>query len=998
MNFPLSSLFAVAALLAGTVSVDADTAPVDFDQSIAPILAKHCLQCHRGADSEGGLDLSRKETSFAGGESGSAIKRGLIDESLLWKRIEAGEMPPEKPLLSDERELIRRWIEAGAVWGTNPIDPFASSNDERAGRDWWSFQPIERPQIKEIGSDAIDRLIHDKLEAAGLAPSAPASPRELLRRMSFDLLGLPPTPEQVDAFEKAMKKDRGSAVANLIDSLLASHHYGERWARHWLDIARFGESHGFERDSLREDSWHYRDWVIDQLNEDVPYDQFVRSQLAGDVLNPENPSAAIPTGFLVAGAWDEVGQSQQSAAMKAVVRQDELEDYVGTVGQAFLGLTINCARCHDHKFDPISQREYYRMAAAFAGVRPRSYSVFDPQAEQRRGELDPEIKQLQKRVRSLEETVHLRMIAKDPDVALAPRKIVATARWEFEDGLLDRIGNAHAIAHRGAKISDGNLILDQKSGFARTANQPFELKEKTLEAWVRLSDLSQRGGSLITIHKTDDKTFDAVVFGERKPREWMAGSEFFRRTRDFGGKEEDMADRQFTHIAVTWAADGTISGYRNGEPYGEPYQVDQLVTFEPGQWFIQFGLRVGTPAPSRQLHGQLDTAQVYDRALSAEEIRQSFQYEASRIKRADILAAMTDEEESQHTQLKERIAECKTQREQLEPYSIYAVNPQPPAKTHLLARGNPNSKGDELAAGGIEAIVGPEAEFGLELDASDRQRRIALANWITSDANPLFARVIVNRIWHHHFGTGIVDSPNDFGFSGGRPSHEELLDWLAAELIESGFRLKHIHRLILGSRTYQQSSRSRKSAAGLDSDNRLLWRYTARRLDAESLRDNILFVSGQINLQRGGPPYQDFETHVHNSQFYKMVDRDHPDVYRRTIYRTWIRSGRSQLLDVFDCPDPSTTAPKRTVTTTPLQALTMMNSSFTLRMADRFAERVSREAGDDPREQADRVYRLAYGRRIDREEATSATRFINDYSLSAFCRAVLNSNEFIHVD
>ena len=320
---------------------------------------------------------------MSGGDSGEAIDRADPQQSLIWKRIEADEMPPEHPLPDDERAVFRDWLKAGAEWGTEVIDPFATSSDQRAGRDWWSLQPIQRPSLTQSGSDSIDHLVRAKLDSVALSQSPPASPRELLRRMSFDVIGLPPTPEQVDAFERAMGSDPKSAVDELIDRLLSSHHYGERWARHWLDIARFGESNGFERDSLREHSWHYRDWVINALNKDLPYDAFVRRQLAGDVLHPKNPDATIATGFLVAGAWDEVGQSQQSAAMKAVVRQDELEDYVGTIGQAFLGLTINCARCHDHKFDPITQREYYQLTATLAGVRPGTRTVIDPKDERR---------------------------------------------------------------------------------------------------------------------------------------------------------------------------------------------------------------------------------------------------------------------------------------------------------------------------------------------------------------------------------------------------------------------------------------------------------------------------------------------------------------------------------------------------------------------------------------------------------------------------------------
>ena len=318
--------------------------------------------------------------------------------------------------------------------------------------------------------------------------------------------------------------------------------------------------------------------------------------------------------------------------------------------------------------------------------------------------------------------------------------------------------------------------------------------------------------------------------------------------------------------------------------------------------------------------------------------------------------------------------------------------------THVLLRGNPANLGEVVSPAGVAAVGTGDDGFRLAQDADDADRRRQLANWITNARNPLFARVIVNRLWHYHFGMGLVPTPNDFGFNGGRPSHPLLLDWLASELIDSGWSLKHVHRLMVTSATYLQASRFRADCAAVDAGNRLLWRRSPARLEAEALRDSILSVSGQLNTKYGGAPYQDFDTHVHNSQFYKMTDPDGPEFYRRTIYRTWIRSGRNHLLDVFDCPDPSTTAPTRAVTTTPIQALALMNNSFILRMADRFAARVSKDVGANTVAQSNRVYELAYGRLPNEEETTVASKFIGTYGLSTFCRVVFNSNEFIHVD
>ena len=343
---------------------------VEFEREIAPLLARRCLECHFGPESKGGLDLSKAASIRKGGESGVAIVSGKAVESLVWQRVQDDEMPPKKPLLADEKTLLKRWINAGAKWQGGSIDLFRFTSVARAGYDWWSLQPLQRPKLPELTKatslNPIDLFVHSKLQKHGLLPSVVADRRTLIRRLSFGLLGLPPSAKDVKRF---VTDHSPNAYEDLVNRLLDSPHYGERWARHWLDIARFGESQGFERDKLRDHSWRYRDWVVQAFNQDMPFDTFARLQLAGDVLQPSDTSATIATGFLVAGAYDEVGQSQQSAAMKAVVRQDELEDYVSTVGQTFLGLTIHCARCHDHKFDPIKQFEYYRLTAALSGVR-----------------------------------------------------------------------------------------------------------------------------------------------------------------------------------------------------------------------------------------------------------------------------------------------------------------------------------------------------------------------------------------------------------------------------------------------------------------------------------------------------------------------------------------------------------------------------------------------------------------------------------------------------
>jgi hypothetical protein len=690
-----------------------------FDDEVAPVLARRCLDCHSGPEPKGKLDLSRKERALAGGEGGAAIVPGKPEESPLWEKVAAGEMPPKAPLPEAERVVLRNWIASGAAWGTDPIDTFRVTTDRRAGRDWWSLQPVVRPSPPAVQRDGwarspIDRFVLATLEARGLAPAPEADRRTLIRRLSFDLTGLPPSPEEVDTFRNDPRPD---AYERLVDRLLASPQYGVRWARRWLDLARYGESNGFEFDEFRPNAWRYRDWVVDAINRDLPFDEFARLQLAGDVIRPEDPGAVAATGFLVAGAYDSVGQNQQSEAMKAVVRGDELEDVIGAVGQTFLGLTVNCARCHDHKFDPIRQAEYYRLASALGGVRHGERDLPNPAG---------------------------------PDSAKA-----------------------------------------------------------------------------------------------------------------------------------------------------------------------------------------------------------------------------------------------------------YAVAPREAGTTRIQLRGNPKLLGDVVTPGGVAALRGPSPDFGLAADAPEGERRRRLAAWVTDPSNPLFARAAVNRLWEGHFGAGIVETPSDLGFNGGRPSHPELLDWLAAELAAQGWSLKAIHRRIVTSATYRQSSRLDPKAQRGDAGNRLLWRMTPRRLEAEMVRDAMLSVAGMLDVSLGGPSFRDFEivkAPGTAALLYPPIDPTRPGLDRRTLYRAWARGGRNALLDAFDCPDPSAAAPRRAVTTTPIQALALMNNALVLHLSDRLAGRLEREVGPDAGRQVDRAYRLAFGRLPEPDERARAVALVERFGPAALARAIFNSNEFLYVD
>jgi len=996
-------------------AVAGDEPPVAFDREIAPLLVRRCLDCHSGTEKKGMLDLSRAESATKGGESGAAIVPGKSADSLLWQRVRDGEMPPKKPLLKEETELLRRWIDGGAKWGASPIDPFAFTTNARAGYDWWSLQPVKRPPVPEVRSsksetrNPIDAFVWTRLQKESLVPSPSADKRTLIRRLSFDLIGLPPTPAEFAEFEK---DDSPKAYEKLVDRLLDSPHYGERWARHWLDIIRFGESQGFERDKLRMNSWRYRDWVVSAFNRDLPYDEFVRLQLAGDVLRPDDPEAIIATGFLVAGAYDEVGQSQQSAAMRAVVRQDEMEDYVSTIGETFLGLTVHCARCHDHKFDPILARDYYRMSAVLAGVRPGDREIPAGnegwRASQQKivAHMNRELDSLTARLKELEADTRKTILTERRtriDKKVPPQPI---ARWEFNDDLKDSIGELHVTAN-GAKLKDGSLLVNGRQAFAATEPLKKPIKEKTLEVWLRLEHRNQTGGGAITLQTLDGQTFDSIVFAEREPNRWMAGSDGFVRTQSFQAPEETEADNQVVHLAIVYHADGTITGYRNGQSYGQPYKSSGTITFEAEKSQIVFGLRHSPVGGNRMLAAAIDRAALYDRALSPGEVAASAGVFTDAISEQELLAQLTESVKADRTRLKFESDHLRKQLARASEDRVYAVAPKNPEATHLLLRGNPATPAEEVFGGGISAISHRPSDIGrmketpelsLPKEATDAERRKGLASWIADRRNPLFARVIVNRLWHYHFGVGIVDSPSDFGFNGGRPSHPELLDWLATELMDHDWSLKHLHRLMVTSATYRQSSRPQFEATKKDAGNRLLWRKSPQRLDAETLRDAVLRVAGELNPTVGGPGYHDFTTFVFNSQFYDIIDPVGNSFYRRSLYRTWVRSGRNPFLEVLDCPDPSTKTPRRAVTTTPLQALSLLNNSFMLRMSQRLAETERQNTTSVSSQDVSRMVERVLGRKPSELEIAELRTFATQHGLPTLARVLFNSNEFLYID
>ena len=578
----------------------------------------------------------------------------------------------------------------------------------------------------------------------------------------------------------------------------------------------------------------------------------------------------------------------------------------------------------------------------------------------------------------------------------APPGPAPLIRWTFPGGAAPADGKLHG----GAEVVAGRLRLHKaRESYFESDPLPETIREKTLEAWVVLSDPDQGGGAAISIENSADRDFDAIVFGERQPRKWIAGSGGFARTHDLEAPQESTPVGQPVHMAAVYRGDNSITLYRNGERYAPPYvPATGLRTFEKGAATVLLGLR-HHGAGNGFLEGEILQASLHARALDDAEVAASFRAGEGAFSQEEILACLNDVERASHARATARIDELQAEAAALSAkaeMSYVGVRVEPPP-TALLLRGSVTSPGAIMTPAGLSAITAVAADLGLTPEAPEAQRRRRFAAWIAAPANPLPPRVIANRVWQYHFGRGLVATPSDFGLNGGRPSHPELLDWLAGELVRSGWRLKALHRSIVLSSTYRQASTHDEQGAAIDADTILLWRYPPRRLEAEAVRDAMLTVSGELNRAIGGPSFRPFTTTSFNATFYQPLDRDDPEFNRRTVYRMNINSGKEPLLDAFDCPSPSVKTPTRGETITPLQALSLMNNSFVQRQADRLAERALAAAGGDLPVAIDRAYQRVLGRRptdAQRQQALTAAR---ERGLGSVCWALLNSSEFLYV-
>ncbi len=957
------SLAAGCLLLGLCLTPRYDTAADDqvrfFRENVEPILVGRCLECH-GSEQKGGLDLRTKATALKGGESGAAIEPKQPEESLLYDYVLNEEMPPKQPLSKKEIAILKQWIEQGAHFPDKPLDPFAASTDKRAGYDWWSLRPLSSAAPPEPAGipaawnkNPIDRFIYAKLADKKLQPSPPAKRRDLIRRLTYDLTGLPPTPVEVEAFINDKSPD---AYEKLVDRLLASPHYGEQWGRHWLDVVRFGESRGFERNEIINNAWPFRDYVIRSFNEDKPFNRLIREHLAGDVIGPGDPEIEVATTFLVSGPYDDVGN--QDAAQAAQIRANTIDEIIRATSESFLGLTVGCARCHNHKFDPITQDDYYGLYATFAGVNHGSRVVATAEAKQAHA---AKLKPLQETQTQLEQQ-----------------------KRELEQ----------AVTARADQLAEKLQAGWTRPAIKRTGTE--ETFDPVEARYVRL-----------TVDGVDSNPNGRTGYRIEEFEVWTAGAESRNVALAANGATAEGKSRVAQDFDGAYSARQTIDG-RFGARWIA--QGPELTITLPQPETINRVLFSSDRSGAAGNHSVATFVSEYRIAVSNDgknwtEIVNSRDRlpvnDAHRRKRL-FDAAITKGEHKQLGDLNRKLREVRGQIAAVAPLPSWWVGnfQQHAGPYHVFGGGNPQKKVQTVVPASFSALDRTAKPYRQEKELPEAQRRLALADWLTADGNPLPARVLANRIWHYHFGTGIVATPSDFGFMGSRPTHPELLDWLAGQLLKTGWRLKPLHKQIVMSQTYRQSSAYREEAAQVDADSRLLWRFPPRRMAAEEIRDAILQVAGKLDKRRGGPGFRLYRYLQDNVATYVPLDEYGPQTYRRSVYHQNARAARIDLMTDFDSPDCAFAAPRRAQTTSPLQALTLMNHDFTLDMSAALAARLQQESGkqNSVQQQVRRGFELCYSRAPSAEESSACATLIEQYGLRAFCRVLLNSNEFIYLN
>ena len=1049
----------------------ATTRPISFKNDIQPIFQKACVRCHGPEKQKGDYRLDIRVTAFKGGETFAPnILPGKSESSPLIRFVAGIDnlaMPPEGDrLTSDEIGLLRAWIDQGASW---PDDVAGTAQDKN---DLWSLKPLMQPSVppgektngQNIPESPIDAFVGLKRIEKNFRSVGQADRRTLVRRVSFDLIGLPPTADEVDSF---IADPDPNAYEALVDRLLESPQYGERWARHWLDAAHFAETHGNDQDRIREHAWPYRDYLIKSLNEDKPYSRFVEEQIAGDVLFPGDPYATAALGFLAAGPWDEssLRDIREDTIDRQIARYLDRDDMLSNVMNNICSLTVQCARCHDHKFDPISQRDYYSLQAVFSGVeRANRQFDTDPEILRQRTELTRRKRDIEQRSPSEVERLTsnevqqeiaiweqslgsnslgwhvvdaetftstdgatLKKLDDGSILSSGPRPEMDTVTiissplprrlstenssrnsqdselGKSKDRRLDQITaiRLEVLTHEslphggpGRQPDNGNLHLSEFEVFLEGCNQKLTLMNPTADFnqqdWEIAKAIDQNESTAWGIHPKEGLSHQAV-FELKEPIRLCGDTKLNPCDSPVGAKPDDLKEPiRLRFVLKQRHGRGHLIGRTRLSLSGliPPVRVDAIPD--------AIAIILAIPPGQRNEAQRLEVANFQQ----LEKVSRSLN---SLPKQNLVYAAAAD----------------------FEPDG--SLRPPPGPRTiHVLHRGDIRHPKEEVTSGAVACVTTVSSRFEIPVDAPESARRAALARWLTDKNNPLTWRSIVNRVWFHHFGRGLVGTLNDFGHMGEKPTHPELLDWLAVEFRDGDQSLKKLHRMIVTSQTYRQKVENPPSTSGassddsakqdlrlsLDADNRFLWRMNRTRLDAESIRDAILAISDRLDSRMGGPSDRQFDLqpgiHVTPRVDYSKFDPSEDTGRRRSIYRFLFRTLPDPFMESLDCPSGDQITPARTNGVTVQQALSLWNDKFICQHCEYITGRIDRDFASEnanlnepvaiAKSQVDRAFRLILCRQPTNHETLEAIAYTDRHGLANLCRMLLNSNEFLFVN
>lgn len=992
--------FVTCCLLTAPILAEETPSADFFLKKVVPVLQHRCLSCHNSLDRKGDFAL---QTHNELRDSGF-IEPGVPNESALLNVLTSVDgkrpsMPKNgEPLKPEEVAAIREWIARGAEWP----DGFRVEEPVVDNFDWWSLQPLRRPKVPSDSTGwsrtPVDAFILAKLGEEGLSHSGEADRRTLIRRLTYDLIGLPPTPAEVEQFINDLDP---LAYERLVDRLLDSPHYGERWARHWLDVVKYADTCGYDKDKLRPNAWPYRDYVIRSFNDDKPYARFVQEQVAGDVLFPGTADGILGLGFIAAGPWDFIGHVEVSEAKidGRIARHIDRDEMVTNTLNTFCSATVQCARCHNHKFDPFTQEHYYSLQSVFAAVdRAERRFDTDPHVERRRRQLEARLAGLSAEQKSLD--AELQKAGGDELASLDKRlkelKTKASLKpkrpeYGFHSNIEPKSTTQKWVqVDLGREVDISKIVVrpchDEFGGIGAGFGFPvrFKVAAANSDADLQQSDPSKSAAVIVSDNTSQDFPNPGLAPFVIEPEKLKArfvrvtATKLVERQNDFilALAELQILDRDGNNVALqkkVTAADSIQAPVR----WARKNLVDGI--WPEAQDESALAELADVQKQHRDLLAKINTPERQKRKERINKDRSATQNELNGLPKGRMVYAAA---------------------------SDFAVrgNFKPtmgkPRLVRVLHRGNILQPRDEVRPGTVPVFQNSNWQFDLPAEHNEGDRRAALARWITRPDHPLTWRSIVNRVWQYHFGRGIVSSPNDFGRMGQRPTHPKLLDWLATEFRDNGQSFKKLHRLIVTSATYRQTSAHSDPHAKLDGSNRFLWRTNRRRLEAEEIRDSMLAVSGTLNGQMNGSGYYLFvlEKTAHSPHYeYHKFDHTDVDSYRRSVYRFIVRSQPDPYMTTLDCADSSQSTPKRSETMTALQALSMLNNRFSLQMAERFASRVSATGGNLP-QQLEEAFRLATGRSPDRQEREQLQMYAQKHGLQNLCRVLFNLSEFVFVD